>query len=88
MYKPLPIFFGTGAVLISTGLLLSGRFLYFYFTGSPHGHVQSLILAGALLVIGFQIVLIGLLADLLAGVRSLAEEILYRSKKHDFPPKD
>lgn len=88
MYKPLPIFFGTGAVLISTGLLLSGRFLYFYITGSPHGHVQSLILAGALLVIGFQIVLIGLLADLLAGVRSLAEEILYRSKKHDFPPKD
>jgi len=42
-----------------------------------------LILAGALLVIGIQIALIGLLSDLIAGVRSLAEEILYRSKKYD-----
>ena len=82
IYKPLPIFLGTGVVVISVGLLLSGRFLYFYVTGSPHGHVQSLILAGVLLVIGVQIVLIGLLSDLIAGVRNLVEEILYRLKKH------
>jgi len=81
MYKPLPIFLGAGLGVISLGLLISGRFLYFYFSGSPHGHIQSLILAGGLLVIGFQIILMGLLSDLIAGVRSLVEEILYQSKK-------
>ena len=88
MYKPLPMFFGIGAGVMLLGLLLCLRFLYFYLAGSPHGHVQSLILAGALLVIGIQIVLIGLLSDLIAGVRSLAEEILYRSKNHHSRPRD
>jgi glycosyltransferase involved in cell wall biosynthesis len=82
MYKPLPFFFGIGALLIVFGLVLVGRFVYFHLTSSVAGHVQSVILAGVLLVIGFQIILIGLLADLIAGVRSLLEEILYRSKKH------
>ncbi len=87
MYKPLPIFFGIGLGVSCVGLLISGRFLYFYFTGSPHGHIQSLIFAGALLVIGVQIILLGLLSDLIAGVRSIGEEILYQSKKRP-PSKD
>jgi hypothetical protein len=58
------------------------RFLYFYFTGSGAGHVQSLIISGALLAIGFQVWVLGILADLISINRRLSEEILYRVKSN------
>jgi hypothetical protein len=40
--------------------------------------VASLILAAVLMIVGFQIVVIGLLADVLSGTRKLLEDLLYR----------
>jgi UPF0716 family protein affecting phage T7 exclusion len=58
---------------------MSFRFLYFYFSGgATAGHVQSLILAAVLLIVGFQTCLIGLVADLVQMNRKIAEETLYR----------
>ncbi|MGN6698445.1 MAG: hypothetical protein ACTHMR_09820, partial [Thermomicrobiales bacterium] len=45
------------------------------------GHLQSVVFGGALLTIGVLIFLIGLLADLIASVRRLLEDTLYRVKK-------
>jgi len=45
------------------------------------GHVQSLILMAVLLIVGFQICLIGLLADLVSANRKIMEETLYRLRK-------
>jgi hypothetical protein len=59
------------------------RFLYYYFSGSGTGHIQSLILSGALLTIGFQMWVLGILADLISINRRLSEEILYRMKRND-----
>ena len=43
------------------GLAISLRFLYYYFTGDEAcGHLQSLILAAVLMIVGFQVLLIGL----------------------------
>lgn len=81
MYEPLKVFFYIGLSLLVVGLAGVGRFLYFFFTGGAAGHVQSLILSAAFLIVGFQVLLIGLLADLIAANRRLIEEALYRLKK-------
>lgn len=75
IYRPLRFFFSIGAVLFAAGFLLGLRFLWFYFTGSGGGRVQSLILASILLGMGFQTMLIAFIADLLAANRKLLEEI-------------
>ena len=54
------------------------RFLYLYLSGFGQGNVQSLILSAVLLIVGFQIVLVGLMADVLSANRKLNEELLYR----------
>ena len=47
-------------------------------TGTGWGHLQSLILAAVLLIVGFQVALIGLVADVISGNRKLIEDLLYR----------
>jgi glycosyltransferase involved in cell wall biosynthesis len=76
MYQPLRVFFYIGAALILLGLYPVVRFLYFYVAGSGAGHVQSLVIGGALLVMGFVAFLIGLVADLIAVNRNLLETAL------------
>jgi hypothetical protein len=43
--------------------------------------VQSVILAAILLIVGFQTMLNGLLADLIASNRKMLEEIIYIKNK-------
>ncbi len=81
MYRPLRVFTITGSITILLGLIPAVRFLYFYVTGNRVGHVQSLLLATILLVVGFQILLIGLLADLISFNRQIGEEALYRVRQ-------
>jgi glycosyltransferase involved in cell wall biosynthesis len=85
LYEPLRSFFYIGSVIFFIGMLVVLRFLYYYFTGSGAGHIQSLILSGALLTIGFQMWVLGILADLISINRRLSEEILYRIKRNDNP---
>jgi hypothetical protein len=68
------------------GFLLGLRYLYFYFIGNGN-HVQSLILAAILLIIGFQIVVLAFLGDTINVNRKINEEILYRMKKREFSKK-
>jgi len=82
MYQPLRVFFYVGGTLFSVGFLLSLRFLYFYFsTPGPTGHVQSVILAAVFLIIGFIMLMIGLVADIISFNRRLIEEMLVRVRK-------
>jgi glycosyltransferase involved in cell wall biosynthesis len=79
MYEPLKVFTYLGTAIFLVGLAISGRFLYFYlFTHESAGKVQSLILAAVLMIVGFQIVLIGLVADVISGTRKLLEDLVYR----------
>ncbi len=85
LYKPLKIFSAAAALFLAAGAALGLRFLWYYFFGeNPGGHVQSLILAGALVVVGAQTFLIALLADLVAINRTLLEELKLRGME----PKD
>ena len=83
MYSPLRVFITAGALIGLVGLLGILRFLYFAATGDSAGHIQSLVISGALLVLGFQVGMIGLLADLIAANRRLLQDVLYRLRRLD-----
>ena len=88
LYKPLKTFFLIGALLILAGAAIGARFLWFFFEGDRGGHVQSLILAAIFLIIGFQTLLIGLVADLISVNRRLSEEVLIRLRKMRSPERE
>ena len=82
MYRPLRVFTMVGSLFIILGMFLGARFIYLrYFIEAGSGNVQSLILVAILLIIGFQIWMIGLLADLVGFNRKILEEVLYRIRK-------
>jgi len=81
LYKPFATFMALGAVAFSAGSAIFLRFLWFYAQGMGGGKVQSLVLAGALLVIGTQLAMMAMLADLVSANRTLAEESLLRLRR-------
>ncbi len=81
MYEALRVFMSLGGLLVLGGAALSVRFLVFFVRGQGQGHIQSLILAAILFIRGFQAFLLGVLADLIAKNRQMAEEIRYRLRK-------
>lgn len=84
MYKPMRFFNTIGGILFACGLILGIRFLVFFAMGHGGGHVQSLILTSILIFMGFQTILIGFLADLIAANRKLLEDIQYHARKLDY----
>ena len=86
MYRPLRVFTTLGSIMIFGGLILGARYLYFALIGQGGGHVQSVILAAIVLIVGFQIMLIGLLADLISFNRMMLEDLLYRLRRMDLNP--
>ena len=85
MYEPLKVFTFIGLLTFAAGFVISVRFLYFYFTGSGGGHLQSLLLAAVLLIVGFQVMLMGLVADVISANRKLLEDLLYRVRSLELP---
>lgn len=81
LYKPLKVFSIIGGTTLGFGILVGLRFLYYLAVGDGQGHIQSLILASMLIIVGFQIMVIGLLADLIAANRELIGDVLFRVKK-------
>jgi glycosyltransferase involved in cell wall biosynthesis len=78
MYEPMKVFTSIGTIVFLIGTGIGVRFLYYYLSGTGRGHLQSLILAAVLLIVGFQVALIGLVADVISGNRKLLEDLLYR----------
>ena len=70
-----------GGTLIAGGVALGLRFLYFFLQGMGTGKVQSLILAAIFAIVGFQVCLIGLMADLVRLNRKMLEEALHRVRR-------
>lgn len=80
-YKPFRFFAILGTISLLSGMALSFRFLYFYFTLQGSGHIQSVILAALLLGTGFFLFIVGLLADLISVNRKLLEQLDWRMRK-------
>lgn len=84
MYKPLAFFLTIGVVFLALGGILGIRFLVYLGLGAGKGHVQSLILASTLLMMGFMTCIIGLQADIIASSRKLLEDVQYHVRKMDY----
>ena len=81
MYRPLTFFTIVGAIPFIIGLVLAGRFVMFYTKGQGVGHIQSLILASTLMMLGFSTFIMGLQADIIAANRKILEDIQYRIRR-------
>ena len=84
MYYPLKVFITIGAVMAFVGALPILRFLVYYFSGDGAGHIQSLVLGGTLVLLGFVAIMMGILADLVGRNRQLAEATLERVKRLEY----
>ena len=80
-YMPLYCFSVVAVIPTLIGLGVGIRFLVFFFNGRGSGHIQSLILACTLLIIGFITFVIGLLADVIAANRKILEDTQYQIRK-------
>jgi glycosyltransferase involved in cell wall biosynthesis len=85
LYEPLRTFLALATPSLLAGIFLLARFLYFYFTLQTDvgRHLQSLLIGGTLLIVGFLIVVVGILAEISATQRALLEELLYRQRKSE-----
>ena len=81
MYRPIRVFTTLSLIFGGIGFLLSVRFVYYLIQGQGDGHIQSLILAAILLIVGFQTFLIGLVADLISFNRKILEDLIYRIRR-------
>jgi glycosyltransferase involved in cell wall biosynthesis len=87
MYEPLKIFTYVGVTVIAVGALISLRFVYTFLTEPVWGprNLQSLLFAAVVVIIGVQVLLIGLLADVISANRKLLEDLLYRVRSLELP---
>ena len=81
IYRPFRFFASIGGFISLVGFGLLSRFLFLYFLDNGNGHIQSLIISSILVITGFQIIIFGVLADLLSINRKLIEDIQVRVKK-------
>ena len=80
-YSPLRFFIALGSVPFVLGLVLMARWLFIHLSGTPKTHVPSLVVAAVLLLSGVQLVIVGLVADLLSVNRKLLEDIQLRMRR-------
>jgi glycosyltransferase involved in cell wall biosynthesis len=81
MFKPLSTFLIIGGAVLAVGVVPILRWLYFFVTGDGTGHIQSLVLGGVLVVVGFMILMIGIVADLINFNRQLIEITLEKVRR-------
>jgi glycosyltransferase involved in cell wall biosynthesis len=85
MYEPLKVFTYIGLVLFGAGFALGLRIVYYYFHYEAGEHLPSAIAAAILMILGVQVLVIGLLADVISGNRKLLEDLLYRVRSMELP---
>jgi glycosyltransferase involved in cell wall biosynthesis len=81
MYHPLRMFGYVGIALGLVGAIPILRFLYFYLAGDGDGHIQSLVLGGVLVLMGFVALLFAVVADLVNFNRRLVETTLQKVRR-------
>ena len=84
MYRPLYFFFMLGSILALVGVGFFVRYFVFFCSGEGGGHLQSLILASTLLIVGFQTIVVGLLGDVISANRQILQDVQYHVRKMDY----
>jgi len=82
-HKPLKTFFIIGSIVFIVGFLLGLRVLIHYLSTSMVAPLlPTSVLSAVLMIVGFQVIILGLVADLIRRNQNVQEEILYRLKKN------
>ena len=84
LYRPLYFFFMLGSILALVGVGFFVRYFVFFCSGEGGGHLQSLILASTLLIVGFQTIVVGLLGDVISANRKILQDVQYHVRKMDY----
>jgi glycosyltransferase involved in cell wall biosynthesis len=91
-YRPLKFFMLLGSLPFSLGFLLCWRWLFLFWgiigNDPTKPRVPSLILAAILILIGVQLWIFGLIADLLGVNRQLLEDIQLRLRRQEYQPRE
>ena len=80
-FNSLRVFVLLGAALTLIGLMPIARFVWFFIQGNGDGHIQSLVIGGALLTVGVLVATLGILADLIATNRKLMEASMLKLRR-------
>jgi hypothetical protein len=84
-YEPLKTFMYIGGFFLLLGAATGTVVLYHYFTtGIVTGRLPMALLSVLFLILGFQSILIGILADMLMSQKRVQDEVLYRLKKMEY----
>ena len=81
IYRPFRFFTLFALTFILSGISILVRYLYFFFNNDGSGHLQSLLLAAILIIIGFLLQVIAIFADLISINRKLLEDIQSKINK-------
>ena len=88
MYEPLKVFTYAGAAIVALGVLGLLRYGYYALHHEAFKHNGSLIVSAVLLNVGVLVLMMGLLADTISGVRKLVEDLVYRVRSLESPQRD
>jgi glycosyltransferase involved in cell wall biosynthesis len=81
-YEPLRVFMVAAAIVGLAAAIIWGRFVYFYVVEDEGaGHVQSLILGAVLFIAAVQLAALGIIGDILSGMRTLQARTLERVRR-------
>lgn len=85
LYEPFRTFIYLSLPFLLAGIILLGRFGLIYLSGGSGigRYIQSIAIGGTALIIGFLLIILGIIGDLIATNRLLTEEILYRIKRQE-----
>jgi glycosyltransferase involved in cell wall biosynthesis len=82
MYEPLRVFLTAAGVVGLAAAIIWARFIYFYvWEDEGAGHVQSLILGAVLFNAAVVLAALGVIGDLLAGLRNFQQRTLERVRR-------
>jgi glycosyltransferase involved in cell wall biosynthesis len=84
-YEPLKTFFYLSLPFFTISFFLFIRLTYIFIREGFNlpGHVQSLVVASVAMIVGFLVIMFGLIADRVGDNRRLMDEILYRIRNQE-----
>ncbi|HLC87542.1 MAG TPA: glycosyltransferase family 2 protein, partial [Patescibacteria group bacterium] len=80
LYKAFKYLLVIGGFITTLGILVGVRFLYFFLDGRGTGHIQSLVLSSVLINLGFMVIVLGFIADLISVNRKTIESLKSKIK--------
>ncbi len=88
MYEPLKVFTYLALLILLVGAAGFVRLFYYYLHGLAARHIASAVASGVIVTLGMVVLVIGLLADVISANRKLLEDLVYRVRTLESPPRD